>query len=141
MKRILGLALILLLPVSAALALAVDSGTMAAASASSSSKILVWRTGSFLIRVDVSEDSQYRFALWDSSKDLQDIPETIIVGGTLNPCGSAGSYYYEFTSGKTAYRCLVTPGTGGSPPGYLVILNDDKEILRESVLEVISGSS
>lgn len=140
MKRLLVYLFAAFLPISAAYAIAVDSGMLASTQGISSSKILVWRTESYLARVDITDSSEYRLALWDSSKNQQDIPETIIVGGALNPIGSGGSYCYEFTSNKLTYRCYIIPDNDEGPEGYLTVSNEEKEILSEPVLEVISSA-
>ena len=143
MKTIFSLIFALLLCISMAYALAVDAGVpganqMLTGSGGSPSKVLIWRTASYLVRVDDSGDSKYIFALWEKGRNQQLIPDQLITGGAFVPVSTGGNHYYQFTSDKLTYRCFVIwLGTEESPPGYLIILNDEKEILREPVLEEI----
>ena len=144
MRIIFSPLLILFLSAGPALALAVDSGSpddqMRTADTGTFTKILAWRTASYLVRVDVKGDSDYRLALWSGGDGQRAVPDMVITGGTVNVDGSGGNYYYQFTAAGVTYRChVVMLGTAESPPGYLIMLNAQKEILREPVLEVLSS--
>jgi len=143
MFGIRGFMLTLFLSAGMAYALAVDSGSpddqLGAATGGQFTKILVWRTESHLIRVDVTGDSDYRLAMW-SSDGHRPVPDMVIAGGTVNFDGTGGNYYYQFEGSGVTYRCYVVMlGTAESPPGYFTVLNARKEILREPVLEVLSS--
>ena len=143
MKIIFSLMIALFLCISMAYALAVDAGVpdahqVLSSSGGSQSKVLIWRTASYLVRIDDSGDSKYIFALWEKGRDQQLIPDQLITGGVLLSDGTGGNHYYQFTTDNLTYRCFVIRlGTEESPPGYLIILNDEKETLREPVLEEI----
>jgi hypothetical protein len=52
--------------------------------------------------------------------------------------GTGGNHYYDFKKGVYLYRCDVTVlGADDSPPGDLIVYKNDKEILSQSVIEVI----
>ena len=132
MCRIRDLVLLMFLSAGVAYGLAVDSGTpddqLRTASDGSFTKILVWRTESYLVRVDVAGDSDYRLALWSSGDGQRAIPDLVVTGGTVQFDGSGGNYYYGFTRGMVTYWCYVVMlGTADSPPGYLIVRNAQKE--------------
>ncbi len=73
--------------------------------------------------------------MWEKGKDQQQLPDLIITDGKFIPDGSGGNHYFQFIRDELTYRCFVLLlGTEESPPGYIIILNDEKEILREPVL-------
>jgi len=100
--------------------------------------IFVWETKKFRIRVDKLENDTYRYASWEINKDQNEKPDLILTNGEIVWNGNGGNHDYLFKSGVYEYKCdVIVLGTDVSPPGYLIVTKNDKEILKEKVIKNI----
>jgi len=115
--------------------------------------IFVWETRKFRIRVDKTGTNEYRYSSWTLGKNQKTRPDTIITQGALvftgTPnlmlingeiiyTGSGGNHYFLFKNGDYEYECrVIVLGTMKSPPGYLIVSKNGKEILKEKVIRNI----
>ena len=112
--------------------------------------MFVWETKKFRIRVDKTGTNEYRYASWSIGKNQKTKPDTILTQGALvftgTPnlmlingeiiyTGSGGNHYYLFKNGDYEYECrVVVFGNQDSPPGFLIVSKNGKEILKERVI-------
>jgi Fe-S cluster assembly iron-binding protein IscA len=112
--------------------------------------IFVWETRKFRIRVDKTGTNQYRYASWTIGKDQKTKPDTILTQGALvytgTPnlmlingeiiyTGSGGNHYFLFKNGEYEYECqVIVLGSKDSPPGFLIVSKNGKEIMKERVI-------
>lgn len=90
-------------------------------------------TKKYKIRIDDMGTGNYRYSSWKIAAKTSDKPDLIIMNGKFVPDGSGGNHHYTFKNGKYVYECGITVlGEEDSPPAYLTIYRDDKEILSES---------
>jgi len=115
--------------------------------------MFVWETKKFRIRVDQTGTNEFRYASWRIGKNQSEKPDTILTQGELvftgNPdlllingeiiyTGSGGNHYFLFKNGDYEYECrVIVLGTMKSPPGYLIVSKNGKEILKEKVIRNI----
>jgi hypothetical protein len=100
--------------------------------------ILEWRTENYIVRVDDLGHSRFRYTAWDSDAPESGEPNLVLRNGYYVAQGSGGNGYYEFENNGYYYRCEVFYiGSDETPPGYLIVLHEDQEILREPVVDVL----
>jgi hypothetical protein len=100
--------------------------------------IFVWETKKFKIRVDKLENNTFRYVSWEISKDQNEKPDLILTNGEIVFDGSGGNHEFLFKNGAFEYNChVIVLGTAASPPGYLIITKNDKQILKEKVIKSI----
>ena len=89
-------------------------------------------TDSLIIRVDLLENGNYRYASWSKNSDLSDKPNLVINNGEVIYKGNSGGEYYSFKKGE--YNYLVHSnllGEIGTPPFNLEVFKNDKVILDQ----------
>ena len=99
--------------------------------------ILEWKTKSYIIRIDVMDDWEYRYSSWSIDKKLSDKPDLVIHNGEYHPQGSGGNHNYNFENGDYIYRIDVNrlgKYSYEEYPGSLDIYKSGKLIFREDVL-------
>lgn len=102
--------------------------------------VLEWKTKDYRIRIDRISEEQFRYAAWPTQKATSEKPDLILNNGTVVFEGSFGNHYYDFKNGVYLYQCEVTVvGAHDSPPGNLTVYKNDKEVLSQPVVEVITG--
>jgi len=102
--------------------------------------ILEWKTKDYLIRIDRTQEDQYRCAVWPVDKSTSEKPDLIMNDGKVIFEGSGGNHYYDFNHGIYLYRCSVNIiRTVDTPYAVLNIYKDNKAILSQPVVEVIYG--
>lgn len=94
--------------------------------------IMILETKKHLIRIDYSENDDYRYAVWPVNTAMHQKPDLIINKGTLEYMGSGGNHQYEFTNGDYKYICQINIiGADDTPPANLLIEKNGTEILFE----------
>jgi hypothetical protein len=102
--------------------------------------VLEWKTKEYRIRIDRTGKDRYRYAVWPIKKATSEKPDLILDNGKLFFDGSGGNHHYDFKSGVVVYRCSVNRlGTDDTPPGDLEVLKNNKVMLWQPVIEVITG--
>lgn len=92
----------------------------------------VLETTMYRIRIDDLGESNYRYAAWRLESKMSDKPDIIIKNGEYKPNGSGGNHSFEFHNGEYTYKCaIIVLGEDDSPPAYLTIYKNDKEILAQ----------
>jgi hypothetical protein len=99
--------------------------------------ILEWLTENYIIRVDDLGHSRFRYAAWDADASESAEPNLVLRNGYWVSDGTGGNGYYEFSNNGYYYQCQVNYIGTCDPPGYLIVLHEDREILREPVLDVL----
>jgi len=98
---------------------------------------LFMETSTYRIRVDDLGDGNYRYASWPIDKKMSEEPSVVINGGEWVPEGSGGNHKFEFKKDGYKYECdIVILGEANSPPAYLRIYRDQKEIFSESAIRL-----
>lgn len=102
--------------------------------------VLEWETAKFHVRIDRLSDGKYRYAVWPLNKKTTEQPDLVLRNGGVEYEGSGGNHFYYFNSGPFQYRCIVNViGFDKEPPGELVVTDIDEVILRQPVVQVITG--
>lgn len=92
--------------------------------------ILLCRTEKHLIRVDQMENNELRLIVWNKPKPISEVPDLVIVGGTLKLKGSRGGEYLTFKKGELTYQ-IDRELFGESDIGlFLRIFKNDVEKVR-----------
>lgn len=100
--------------------------------------LFVWETRKFRIRVDLTGTNEFRYASWPIDKDQNTKPDLILISKELVFTGSGGNHQYLFKNGTYEYQCrVIVLGTQDSPPGFLIVSKNGKEILKERVIRNI----
>lgn len=92
--------------------------------------ILVLKSETFLIRVDLMEDNSLRYISWSGTKSISDKPDLILFNGIQDFRGSMGSVTYTFKNGEWTYVVDFTAICGPIENcGYFLRLfqNEDKK--------------
>ena len=98
----------------------------------------VMETSKYRIRIDDMGDYTYRYAVWKIENKMSDKPDLIIINGASISEGSGGNHRYEFMNGDYKYECsIVVMAEDDSPPAYLRIYKDGKEILSQKAILVL----
>ena len=94
--------------------------------------VYVLETAKFRIRIDDLGNDNYRYASWSIKKPMSQKPDLIITNGKWISDGSGGNSHYEFKKDAYLYECyIIVIGTDDSPPAYLSISQNGKEILNQ----------
>jgi hypothetical protein len=94
--------------------------------------VYVLETSKFRIRIDDLGNDNYRYASWSIKKPMSQKPDLIITNGKWISDGSGGNSHYEFKKDAYLYECyIIVIGTDDSPPAYLSISQNGKEILNQ----------
>ncbi|MET0944491.1 MAG: hypothetical protein ABWY22_03710 [Flavobacterium sp.] len=95
--------------------------------------VYVLETAKFRIRIDDLGNDNYRYASWSIKKPMSQKPDLIITNGKWISDGSGGNSHYEFKKDAYLYECyIIVIGTDDSPPAYLSISQNGKEILNQN---------
>ena len=60
-------------------------------------------TDKFIVRIDLLENENYRYASWSKGSKISDQPDLIIKNGELIYDGSGGNHYFTFSNGDYQY--------------------------------------
>lgn len=94
--------------------------------------VMVLETKKHIIRIDLIENDNYRYAVWPNFVLMNEKPDLIIQNGILEYTGTGGNHQYEFTNGEYKYYCQINYlGTEDTPPANLLIEKNGVEILFE----------
>ena len=86
----------------------------------------------FIVRVDLLENQEYRYASWSKDSDISDKPDLVINNGEWIPDGSGGNHHFTFTNGEYSYVIYVNVlGSDETPPFNLEVSKNDKVILNQ----------
>ena len=97
--------------------------------------ILDWDTAKYRVRVDDLGDGNFRYASWSIDKSPSDKPDIVLINGDITFEGSGGNHHYTFKNGRYSYVLQVTViGCDTSPPGWLEVYKNDKQLLFEDVV-------
>ena len=97
--------------------------------------ILDWDTAKYRVRVDDLGDGNFRYASWNIDKSPSDRPDIVLIHGEITFSGSGGNHSYTFKNGHYSYILHVTViGCDTSPPGWLEVYKNDKQLLFEDVV-------
>jgi len=99
--------------------------------------VLDWRTERFRVRIDKIGEYKYRYASWPKDKPIHTEPELILNNGECIYEGSGGNHYYEFENGDYTYKLIVFLIGKDDTPGTLKVLNRDKLLLSEDIIETM----
>ncbi|SHL35068.1 hypothetical protein [Flavobacterium saccharophilum] len=95
--------------------------------------VYVLETSKFRVRIDDLGNDNYRYASWAIKKPMSQKPNLIITNGKWISDGSGGNSHYEFKKDAYLYECyIIVIGTDDSPPAYLSISQNGKEILNQN---------
>jgi len=95
--------------------------------------VYVLETSKFRVRIDDLGNDNYRYASWSIKKPMSQKPDLIITNGKWISDGSGGNSHYEFKKDAYLYECyIIVIGTDDSPPAYLSISQNGKEILNQN---------
>jgi len=101
--------------------------------------ILEWQTKKFRIRIDDLGKQKYRYVAWSANKKTSEKPDIILFDGEVTFDGSGGNHNYTFSNGIYQYKCFVNIiGTSETPAGELEVYKNDKLILSDPVVKVLS---
>ena len=91
---------------------------------------------SFIVRVDLLENRNYRYASWSKKSDLSDKPDLVINDGEIvYPDGSGGNHHFSFKNGEYNYIVDVTILGKSETPAQSA--KNDKVILNQTEIERI----
>ena len=94
--------------------------------------VMVLETKKYIIRIDLIEDDNYRYAVWPVFALMHEKPDLIIENGSLEYMGSGGNHQYEFTNGDYKYICRINIiSEEDAPPANLIVEKIGKEIVNE----------
>ncbi|WP_024601908.1 hypothetical protein [Pseudoalteromonas sp. TB41] len=97
--------------------------------------ILDWKTANYRVRIDDLGDGNFRYASWSIDKSPRDRPDIVLIHGEITFSGSGGNHSYTFKNGRYSYILHVTViGCDTSPPGWLEVYKNDKQLLFEDVV-------
>ncbi|WP_010391126.1 hypothetical protein [Pseudoalteromonas undina] len=97
--------------------------------------ILDWKTANYRVRIDNLGDGNFRYASWNIDKSPRDRPDIVLIHGEITFSGSGGNHSYTFKNGRYSYILHVTViGCDTSPPGWLEVYKNDKQLLFEDVV-------
>ena len=97
--------------------------------------ILDWKTANYRVRIDNLGDGNFRYASWNIDKSPSDRPDIVLIHGEITFSGSGGNHSYTFKNGHYSYILHVTViGCDTSPPGWLEVYKNDKQLLFEDVV-------
>ncbi|SFT82295.1 hypothetical protein SAMN04487870_1925 [Pseudoalteromonas sp. DSM 26666] len=97
--------------------------------------ILDWKTANYRVRIDNLGDGNFRYASWNMDKSPRDRPDIVLIHGEITFSGSGGNHSYTFKNGRYSYILHVTViGCDTSPPGWLEVYKNDKQLLFEDVV-------
>ncbi|MGE6449089.1 hypothetical protein [Pseudoalteromonas tetraodonis] len=97
--------------------------------------ILDWDTAKYRVRVDDLGDGNFRYVSWSIDKSPSDKPDIVLINGDITFEGSGGNHHYTFKNGRYSYILHVTViGCDTSPPGWLEVYKNDKQLLFEDVV-------
>lgn len=97
--------------------------------------ILDWKTANYRVRIDNLGDGNFRYASWSIDKSPSDKPDLVLINGDITFEGSGGNHHYTFKNGRYSYVLQVTViGCDTSPPGWLEVYKNDKQLLFEDVV-------
>ncbi|MGE6461042.1 hypothetical protein ACQKC7_04585 [Pseudoalteromonas tetraodonis] len=97
--------------------------------------ILDWKTENYRVRVDNLGDGNFRYVSWSIDKSPSDKPDIVLINGDITFEGSGGNHHYTFKNGRYSYILHVTViGCDTSPPGWLEVYKNDKQLLFEDVV-------
>lgn len=94
--------------------------------------VMVLETKKYIVRIDLLEDDNYRYAVWPVFALMNEKPDLIIENGSLEYMGSGGNHQYRFTNGEYVYTFHINKmGEEGAPPANLIVEKNGKEIINE----------
>lgn len=95
------------------------------------------KTKNYLIRIDLLNNNEYRYASWKIDKKESSKPDIILLNGEIEYQGSGGNHVITFLNDNYTYKIFRhIMGTIDSPDVSLIIIKDNKEILnQEGALE------
>lgn len=97
------------------------------------SPVYILETSKFRIRIDDLGNDNYRYASWSIKNPMSQKPDLILTNGKWISDGSGGNSHYEFKKDAYLYECyIIVIGTDDSPPAYLSIFQNGKEILNQN---------
>jgi hypothetical protein len=92
------------------------------------------QTSKYKIRIDDLGNENLRYSSWRIDKPMTDKPDLVITNGKIVFDGMGGNHYYDFINGNFRYECyIILVGADDSPPGYLSIYENKKEILSQDI--------
>lgn len=95
--------------------------------------VYILETSKFRIRIDDLGNDNYRYASWSIKNPMSQKPDLILTNGKWISDGSGGNSHYEFKKDAYLYECyIIVIGTDDSPPAYLSISQNGKEILNQN---------
>jgi len=94
--------------------------------------ICILETSKNRIRIDDLGNANYRYTSWKIQEKMSAQPEIIIEHGEFISEGTGGNHKFEFRNGNYIYDCeIIVMDEPDSPPAYLTILKNNKEVLSE----------
>ncbi|OXA79378.1 hypothetical protein SAMN05444397_105177 [Flavobacterium aquidurense] len=113
--------------------IASEKGKLHPSIATFKAPVYVLETSKFRIRIDDLGNDKYRYASWSVKKPMSEKPDLILTNGKWISDGSGGNSHYEFKKDTYLYECyIIVIGTSDSPPAYLSISQNGKEILNQN---------
>ncbi len=97
--------------------------------------ILQWKTESYIVRVDLLNDGNYRFASWENNISPNEQPDLILSNGVVEYQGSAGNHSYIFNNGSYQYTCSVNVMGKTDAAGFLLLNRAGQNLIDEVVVE------
>lgn len=92
--------------------------------------VLERKFGKFFIRIDLVDESNYRYASWSNTENTKKKPDLVLGKGVKWYDGMGGNYTYSFKSGEYKYRVIHNRvGSGDTPPWQLEVLRNNRVIL------------
>lgn len=89
-------------------------------------------TDKFIIRVDLLENKEYRYASWSKEFDISQKPDLVINNGEKTYDGSGGNHYFIFTNGMYSYRVYVNNMRDNVTPQFNIkVTKNGKDILNQ----------
>lgn len=115
-----------------------EKGKLHSSIATFKAPVYVLETSKFRIRIDDLGNDNYRYASWSIKNPMSQKPDLIITNGKWISDGSGGNSHYDFKKDAYLYECyIIVIGTDDSPPAYLSISQNGKEILNQNAKIVI----
>lgn len=110
-----------------------EKGKLHSSIATFKAPVYVLETSKFRIRIDDLGNDNYRYASWSIKNPMSQKPDLIITNGKWISDGSGGNSHYDFKKDAYLYECyIIVIGTDDSPPAYLSISQNGKEILNQN---------